>query len=69
MVSADHYRVLAADCDARAKNERVSTQRGEWEQLARAYRHLASQADRNQLNDIVYAPALFDDPHRSKGPV
>jgi hypothetical protein len=60
MVSGDHYRVLAADCDARAISERVLQFKAEWEQLALGYRRLAQQADRNKLYDMAYAPSSFD---------
>lgn len=58
MVTADHYRTLAADCDARSRREQVPQFKTEWEQLARGYRRLAEQADRNSLNDMVYAPSF-----------
>jgi hypothetical protein len=60
MVSGDHYRTLAADCDARASSERIPLFKAEWEQLARGYRRLAEQADRNTLYDLAYAPSSFD---------
>jgi hypothetical protein len=60
MVSGEHYRTLAADCDARAMSERVAQFKAEWEQLARGYRRLAEQADRNKLYDMMYAPSSFD---------
>jgi hypothetical protein len=64
MMTSDHYRMLAADCDARARREQVPQIKAEWEQLARGYRRLAEQAERNSRNDIVYAPS-FDRPAQS----
>jgi hypothetical protein len=56
MSFADHYRTLAADCDARARHERVPQRRAEWAVLAASYRRLAEQAERNSLTDIIYEP-------------
>jgi hypothetical protein len=56
MRPAEQYRGLADDCDARARQESRSQFRQEWETLARSYRRLAEQADRNSFNDLVYEP-------------
>ena len=48
MNSSDKYRKLAADCDARAARDSDAAGRAEWHYLARAYRRLAEQADRNK---------------------
>jgi len=54
MTSADHYRTLAADCAARARNETDPATKAEWELMGASYRRLAEQADRNARTDIVY---------------
>jgi len=54
MTSADHYRALAAQCDAKAKQEADWKIRAEWEHLARSYRRLAQQAERNAQTDVTY---------------
>ena len=54
MTSADHYRTLAAQCDAKAKQEPDWQIRAEWEHMARSYRRLALQADRNAQTDVTY---------------
>lgn len=54
MAAGDQYRVLAAKCDAHAGRETDLTSRAEWEGLAKSYRRLAEQADRNALTDVVY---------------
>ena len=54
--NAGHYRALAADCDARARNERMPEFQQHWQMLAKSYRHLAEQAERNARTDIVYEP-------------
>jgi hypothetical protein len=59
MTSAEHYRVLAADCGARARREYVPQMRKEWDRLARCYRRLAEQADHNSMTDIVYERPLW----------
>ena len=41
MTSADHYRALAAQCDAKAKQEADWQIRAEWEHMARSYHRLA----------------------------
>jgi hypothetical protein len=56
MAPADRYRYLAAELDAKAKSERNPKQQAEFENLAKAYRRLARQADQNFLIDIVYEP-------------
>jgi hypothetical protein len=54
MTSADHYRTLAADCAARARNETDPATKAEWVLMAASYKRLADQADRNATMDIVY---------------
>jgi hypothetical protein len=54
MTSGDHYRTLAADCTARARNENDPAARAEWDRMGASYRLLAEQADRNATMDIVY---------------
>src|SRR6187397_2021300 len=46
MTSADHYRALAAQFDAKAKQEADWQVRAEWEHMARSYHRLAEQAER-----------------------
>ena len=58
MTSADRYRALATQCDAKAKQEADWQIRAEWEQMARSYRRLAQQADRNAQTDVTYEPPL-----------
>jgi hypothetical protein len=45
--------MLAADCQARARHESDDAVRREWEVMARGYRHLAEQADRNDERNGV----------------
>ena len=56
MAPGDHYRVLAAKCDTRAHAESDRAIRHEWEIMARSYRRLAEQAERNARMDAVYEP-------------
>jgi hypothetical protein len=56
MTSADHYRALAAQCDAKSRDEGDWKVRAEWEHMARSYRRLAEQAERNAQTDVVYEP-------------
>jgi len=58
MTSADHYRALAAQCDAKAKQEADWKIRAEWEHMARAYHRLAQQAERNAQTDVTYETPL-----------
>jgi hypothetical protein len=51
--SADQYRVLAAQCDARAARETDGPMKAEWEAMGKSYRRLAEQADRNAQTDIT----------------
>jgi hypothetical protein len=44
--AAVRYRMLAAECHAKARNERGEALRHEWDRMARGYRHLAELADR-----------------------
>jgi hypothetical protein len=54
MAAGDQYRSLAAECNARARREADAVIRAEWGSMAQAYCHLAEQAERNALVDIVY---------------
>lgn len=56
MASGDHYRVLAAKCDARARAEGDLAIRHEWEIMAQSYRQFAEQAERNARLDVVTEP-------------
>ena len=56
MAVGDHYRTLAAKCDARARAEGEPAMRHEWEIMAQSYRRLAEQAERNARLDVVYEP-------------
>ncbi len=53
MTPADQYRALAADCEARANRERVPEFHREWEFLARSYKRLALQAERDGLATTI----------------
>jgi len=52
--SASHYRMLAADCEARSRKEVDPLLKAEWDRMALGYRRLALQADRNAETDVVY---------------
>jgi hypothetical protein len=54
MTPAGHYRALAAQCDAKAKQETDWKVRAEWEHMARSYHRLAEQAERNAQTDVIY---------------
>src|SRR5213595_2440694 len=58
MTSADSYRALAVQCDAKAKHEADWNIRAEWEHMASSYRRLAEQAERNAQTDVTYEPPL-----------
>ena len=58
MTSADRYRALAAECDAKAKQEADWQIRAEWENMARSYHRLAQQAERNAQTDVTYETPL-----------
>jgi hypothetical protein len=58
MTSADHYRALAGQCDAKAKQEADWQIRAEWEHMARSYHRLALQAERNAQTDVTYGTPL-----------
>src|SRR3954464_11329588 len=53
MTPAGHYRALAAQCDAKAKQETDWKVRAEWEHMARSYHRLAEQAERNAQTDVI----------------
>jgi len=54
MTPADQYRMKAAELDAAARCETSARLKAEFEHLARAYRRLAEQAERNGRTDVVY---------------
>lgn len=54
MTTADHYRIKAAELNAKARLETNSDLRSELEHLAASYLRLAEQADRNNRVDITY---------------
>ena len=54
--AADRYRVKAAELSAKARQESRADLRAEYERLAASYLLLASQAERNSANDLVYEP-------------
>jgi hypothetical protein len=56
LAPAGHYRRLAAQLRAKARDEHASHLRAEWEHLADCYIRLAEQADRNTFTDITYEP-------------
>jgi hypothetical protein len=56
MTPAEQYRLRAVEFEAKAKVETNPTAQAEFENLARSYRRLAEQADRNAQTDIVYEP-------------
>jgi hypothetical protein len=56
MASGDHYRILAAKCDARARAEGDLAIRHEWEIMAHSYLRLAEQAERNARMHAVHEP-------------
>jgi hypothetical protein len=56
MASGDHYRILAAKCDARACAEGDRAIRHEWEIMSHSYLRLAEQAERNARLVVVYEP-------------
>ena len=58
MTPAGHYRALAAQCDAKAKQETDWQIRAEWEHMARSYHRLAQQAERNAQTDVTYETPL-----------
>jgi hypothetical protein len=54
MTPGDQYRVRAVEFEAKAKCEPRPEIQASLENLARSYRRLAEQADRNALSDLVY---------------
>jgi hypothetical protein len=65
MRAGDHYRIRAVEFDAKAKVDTHPGIRVEFVSLARWYRRLADQADRNSQLDLVYETP--PPPPRSKG--
>lgn len=68
MAGGDHYRVRAADCEARANRESDHVIRAEWEALAQSYRLLADHADRNaaRLLPTVQQPPAQQQPQQQQ---
>ena len=58
MTPADRYRSLAAELNAKARNENSPQIKAEWTHLAQSYLRLAFQADKNDLTDVTYEPSL-----------
>lgn len=56
--AADRYRVKAAELSAKALQEPRLDLRAEYQRLAASYLLLATQAERNSTNDLVYEPPL-----------
>ncbi len=58
MTPSDQYRKLAAQLDAKARQETNSALKAEWGRMAKSYLRLAEQADRNQRLNLTYEPIL-----------
>lgn len=56
MSTGESYRAKAAEFDARARREIDPLLREQWDGMAKSYRRLAEQADRNAQLDLVYEP-------------
>jgi hypothetical protein len=56
MSTGESYRAKAAEFDARARREIDPFLREQWGGMAKSYRRLAEQADRNAQLDLVYEP-------------
>jgi hypothetical protein len=56
MSTGENYRAKAAEFDARARREIDPFMRKQWDGMAKSYRRLAEQADRNAQLDLVYEP-------------
>jgi hypothetical protein len=54
MTRVEHYRLKAAELRAIAALDTSPARRLQFERLARAYLHLAEQAERNSATDLVY---------------
>jgi hypothetical protein len=65
MATGDVYRARAAVFDARARTADPA-QKAEFERLARGYRKLAEQADKNELTDVVYETPIQSQPQQSQ---
>jgi hypothetical protein len=65
MSGGDEYRKRASEFEARAKTGSDRNNKTEFEGLARIYRRLAEQADRNRATNVVYGPSFF--PRRGSG--
>ena len=56
MTPSDLYRTRAARLESLAITEGDAAIRLEFQKLAKAYRRLADQADRNRFTDVSYEP-------------
>lgn len=68
MKRSDEYRNNAANCRAVAEQTHDPTARALLIAMARSWRLLADQADKNSKTDVVYGPPLFETPHRRSEP-
>jgi hypothetical protein len=66
MAAGDHYRDKAAAICERARTEKNFLIRAEYENLARSYLRLATQADRNAQTDVVYEMPKRVDQHQAQ---
>jgi hypothetical protein len=65
---ATRYHALAANCEARAATESDPVIRQEWAYMARSYKRLAEQAERNaRLNGMRSLPRARDKSDRDDG--
>jgi hypothetical protein len=63
MPGSEEYRRKAAEMNERAKHEQNELTRAELQNLALAYLRLATQAEQNAKNDLVYeAPSAQSQP-------
>lgn len=62
--AADRYRVKAAELSAKALQEPRLDLRAEYQRLAASYLLLATQAERNSANDLVYEPPTRSTPYQ-----
>ena len=53
MTTAEHYRSLAADAEARARLETIPAFRREWEGVAQSYQWLADAAEKDARADAL----------------
>lgn len=58
MSPAQQYRKLAAELQAKARQENDGSVKAEWNHLAQCYLRLAEQAEKNSRFDVTYEPIL-----------